>query len=173
MNRLIGIGLTLGVALGALGFATDAVAQAADAKRTLKVQKLFYKEPGLIEVEPRAMRKTLMLTGSVPDEAAQAKANELAKKIRGITDIRDRLRIVPPDVAAATDEEITAKLDEMSAEDEDLEKALAKKKLVFSVTDANVVISGKLSDWSVAASLISSVRNVRGIQTIDFDKLKY
>ena len=64
-----------GLALAFLAPALDAQAQSpADQKRTLKAWKLFYKAPGMIETEPRYMRGTLMITGSVPTEEHIAKA---------------------------------------------------------------------------------------------------
>ena len=176
MHRMFRIGLTLAVAIAAIGLAADVSAQStADAKRTLKGQKLFYKEPGMIEVDVRAMRDTLMLTGSVPTEEHKAKADELAGGIRGVKDVRNRLRVREPDVAAGqvSDDELRAKIEKKIAEDEDLEKAAAKEKFTYEVADGNVTLKGKLGDWSEASSLVSSVRRIPGVQTLNFDKLKY
>jgi osmotically-inducible protein OsmY len=169
-------GIALGIATLAVGLASPAFAQStADAKRTLKASKLFYKEPGMIEVDVRAMKSTLMLTGSVPTEEHKAQADELASQIRGVKDVRNRLRVREPDVAAGqvSDEQLIAKLDKKIEEDQDLAKARAREKFTLTVTDGNVVIVGKLGDWSEASSLVTSVRRTVGVQTLNFDKLKY
>ena len=176
MHRMFRIGLTLAVTIAALGLAADVSAQStADAKRTLKGQKLFYKEPGMIEVDVRAMRDTLMLTGSVPTEEHKAQADEIAGKIRGVKEVRNRLRVREPDVAAGqmSDDELKAKIEKKISEDEDLEKAAAKEKFTYAVADGNVTLKGKLGDWSEAGSLVNSVRRIPGVQTLNFDKLKY
>ena len=176
MQRIVRIGMTLGVALIAFGFVSDAFAQStADAKRTLKAQKLFYKEPGMIEVDVRSMKTTMMLTGSVPSEEHKAQADELAGKIRGIKEVRNRLRVREPDVAAGemSDDVLKAKIEKKIAEDEDLAKAKAREKFEYTVENGNVTIKGKLGDWSEAGSLISSVRRIPGVQTLNLDKLKY
>lgn len=173
MDRLFRNFLTLGLALIAVGWAADVAAQGgpADAKRNLKAGKIFYKVPGLIEVDIRAMKSTLMLTGYVPTEEHKAKADELAKKVRGIKDIRNRIRVREPDVAAMNDDQIIAKLDEKIEDMEDL--ARARRKIEITSTDGNVVISGKLGGYDLAGALISRVRDIRGVKTIDFEKLKY
>ena len=176
MQRTFRIAISLFVAAAAFGIAAEALAQSTgDAKRTLKGQKLFYKEAGMIEVDVRSMKTTLMLTGYVPTEEHKAKAEELAKGIRGVKEIRNRIRVREPDVAAGavSDADLTAKIDKKIQNDEDLAKALAKEKFKYEITEGNVTITGKLGDWSEAGSLIGSIRNIPGVQTIDFDKLKY
>jgi osmotically-inducible protein OsmY len=166
--------LALAIAVAAFGLATDVQAQSTgDAKRALKAQKLFYKEPGLIEVDVRAMRTTLMMTGYVPTEELKAKCDELAKGIRGIKDIRNRIRVREPEVSEKTDEELMAHINKRIDQDEELLREKEKGKFEVTVTDKNVVIKGKLKDWSLAGSLLSIVRDARGVQTIDFTKLKY
>ena len=177
MHRMFrNLGISLGIAVLAVAFVGDAQAQStADAKRTLKAQKAFYKEPGMIEVDCRAMKSTMMLTGNVPTEEHIAKADELAKDIRGVKEVRNRLRVRDPDVAAGsiTDEQLKAKLEKKIEEDEDLAKAKAKEKFTYSIENGNVTLKGKLGDWSDAGSLVNAVRRIPGVQTVDFDKLKY
>ncbi len=166
--------LALGIAIAAFGLATDSFAQSTgDAKRALKAAKLFYKEPGLIEVDIRAMRTTLMMTGYVPTEEHKAKCDELADKIRGIKDIRNRIRVREPDVAAATDEELSKKINQKIDEDEELAREKEKGRFEMSISEGNVTLTGKVKDWSLAGSLIGAVRNARGVKTIDFTGLKY
>ena len=165
--------LAVGLAVAFAGAATDASAQAADAKRTLKAWKLFYKEPGMIEVDVRYMRGTLMMQGSVPTEEDLAKADELAGKLKGIKEVRNRLRVREPEVAAGGDAEILGKIEAKIEDGEELVKAKAKGKLEVTIQDAQVTLVGKLQDYTLATELVNYVRKTPGVKTIDFDKLKY
>ncbi len=166
--------LVAGLALALLGPALDAQAQSpADQKRTLKAWKLFYKTPGMIETEPRMMRGTLMITGSVPSEEHITAADELAGKLKGVKEVRNRLRVSEPEVAAGGDAEIAAKIDQKIEADEETQKPKAKGQLEVTVEDANVTVVGKVNDYMVAHSLIRDIRRTIGVRTINFDKLKY
>jgi osmotically-inducible protein OsmY len=175
MTRLFRSFLAVGITLGLLGLATaDVHAQStADAKRGLKAAKKFYKVPGMIEVEIRAMRTTLMMTGYVPTEELKAQADELADGIRGIKDIRNRIRVREPDTVEATDEELMAKIHKRIKESEDLDRAYESGKFEVTMTDGNAVLTGRVKDWSVAGDLLDAVKDARGVKTIDFDKLNY
>ncbi len=168
VSWIFGIALTV----VALGLGSNALAQSpGDAKRTLKAQKLFYKEPGMIEVELRAMRKTLLITGYVPTDAHMKKADELAGDIKGIKDVRNRIRVREPDVAAAGDEIILASIEKKIKADEELDRA--RRRFELEVTDGNVSVTGKLPDYVLADALVDEIRDTAGVKTIDFDKLKY
>ncbi len=174
MNRSLRHLIASALAVVALGWSADVLAQStADGKRTLKAEKVFYKEPGMIEVKVRAMRGTLMMTGYVPTDEHLKKADELAAKLKGIKDIRNRITVRPPEVASGGDEIIVAKLDEAIEQDEDLAKAKAKGQLELAVSDGNVTASGKVQDWSVAQTLINDIKKVAGVKTLNFDKLRY
>jgi osmotically-inducible protein OsmY len=174
MNRSFGHLLVFSLITLALSWTADVYAQStADGKRTLKAEKIFYKVPGMIEVETRAMRGTLMMTGYVPTEDMLKKADELAQKVKGIKDIRNRIRVRDPEVAAGGDEAIMAKIDKAVAEDEDMSKAKAKGKLDIAISDGNVTVEGKVPDWTVAQALVNDIKKIPGVKTLDFDKLKY
>ena len=174
MNRSFGHLFVFGLIVVALGWTADVSAQStADGKRTLKAEKVFYKVPGMIEVETRAMRGTLMMTGYVPSEELLKKADELAQKVKGIKDIRNRIRVREPEVGAGGDEAILAKIDKAVEEDEDMSKAKAKGKLDIAISDGNVTVTGKVPDWTVAQALVNDVKRVPGVKTLDFDKLRY
>ncbi len=155
--------------LTVLAWSPGAFAQGAkDAKLALKAQKEIYKAADLIDVEVQSMMPMIYLRGTVPNDEASAKAEKLAN-VRGAKEIRNRLRVREPDVASAPDETIKAKIDEAIAEDE----ALKKAKLEITVQEGNVKIKGKVSDYTVAGSLINEVRKVAGVRSIDFEELKY
>ena len=62
--------ITLSLAAAVLFWAPIVEAQsAADAKRTIRAQRKYYKEPGYIDAEIRYMRGTLLVTGWVGTEA--------------------------------------------------------------------------------------------------------
>ncbi len=164
--------IAFGLVILAMGFAFEASAQStADAKRTLKVGKKFYVEPGMIEVKLQSMRGLLMMTGSVASEDLLKKAEELASGQKGIKEVRNRIVVREPDVAAPSDEEILAKIEKSITEDEELTRA--RRKIEITSTDRNVVVTGKLKDYAQAGSLINEIRQIRGIKTLDYKKLKY
>lgn len=174
MNRPFRYVISLGLAVLALSWASGAVAQStADGKRTLKAEKIFYKEPGMIEVTLRAMRGTLMMTGYVATDENLKKADELAEKVKGIKDIRNRIRVREPEVASAGDDIITAKIDKAIEEDEDLARAKAKGKLEIEVSEGNVVAKGKLPGWDIAQTLVNDIKKIGGVKTLNLDDLKY
>ena len=174
MNRPFRYVISLGLAVLALSWASGAVAQStADGKRTLKAEKIFYKEPGMIEVTLRAMRGTLMMTGYVATQENLKKADELAEKVKGIKDIRNRIRVRDPEVASAGDDIITAKIDKAIEEDEDLARAKAKGKLEIEVSEGNVVAKGKLPGWDIAQTLVKDIKKIGGVKTLNLDDLKY
>jgi osmotically-inducible protein OsmY len=173
MYRTVQIALLLALGLGVSGWAADVSAQAADQKRSLKAAKLFYKEPGMIEVDVRAMRSTLMLTGSVPTEEALAKADELAKEIRGIKEVRNRIRVREPEVDAPSDEVLMEKIQAKIELDEDLVRAKERGRLEVTIEDRHVTVTGKLQDWAVAQTLVNDIRRTPGVLTLNFEKLKY
>lgn len=165
-------GLGLALLLGVVGTSSDAFAQAADAKRGLKAQKEFYATPGMIDVEVRAMRGTLMITGSVPDEKLIAKADEIGGNVRGIKEVRNRLRVRPPiEANGVTDADLLAKIETKIEKDDDLKQA--RRRFEVEVSEGNVKLTGALPDYTTAQGLITDIRRIPGVQTIDFDKLKY
>jgi osmotically-inducible protein OsmY len=165
--------VALGIALSIVAGAGEAFAQAADQKRTLKAWKAFYVEPGMIEVEVRYMRGTLLMTGDVPSEEHMKKADELADKIKGVKDVRNRLRVREPAVAATTDADLQARIIKNIEEDDELSKSYAKGQLEVAVEKGDVTVDGKVGDYTVATQLIQDIRKIPGVKTIDFKKLKY
>jgi osmotically-inducible protein OsmY len=159
----------LALAVVLLGWAPSVFAQGPrDAKLALKAQQKIYKNAGMIDVEVQAMSGFLYLRGTVSDEEASKSAEDLAK-VPGAKEVRNRLKVGEIDVAAASDDQIQAGIAEKIAADEDL----SKSKLDVAVTDGNVSVEGKVSDYTVAGTLISDIRKVEGVKSIDFEKLNY
>ncbi len=178
MTRILWAFAALASMTFTFGPSLDANAQAADQKRSLKAMELFYKEPGMCDVEIQAMRTTLMITGNVPSEDVKKKADELGAKIRGVQDVRNRLNVKPPEVAAGSVpcDQILKKVEEEIAEDEDLSQAKARGPGGLDVKcegSGDLKIAGRVPDYTVAKGLISDVRRIQGCNTIDFAELKY
>ena len=164
--------ITLSLAAAVLFWAPVVEAQsAADAKRTIKAQRKYYKEPGYIGAEIRYMRGTLLVTGWVATEALVEKATGIGESVKGVEDMRNRLVVKDYDGAAPPDSEGLAKIDERIDTDEDL--ARVRRKLEITVDGGGVTIVGKVSDYAQVAAIIRSVRKVPGVVSINFDKFKW
>jgi osmotically-inducible protein OsmY len=172
MVQLIRVFLALGIALAFVTYSPEASAQSpADAKRTLKLWKVLYAEPGFMEVDARYMRGTVLLTGDVATEELSQQASELMEKQRGVKDLRNRLRVREPDVAAAPCETIMEKIEAEIAADEELAQSRRKYEIVCE--ESNVTVTGKLGDYTLANTLLNEIRKIEGVTTMNFDKLKY
>ena len=112
MNRSLRITFSLALAL-AVGFAVQASAQSqAEFKRELKAGKDLYKEPGLMDVTVKSMRGMMMLTGNVATDAESKKAEEIIKAMRGVKEVRNRIRVGKvEECSAANDQTVMAKID--------------------------------------------------------------
>src|SRR5882757_9806396 len=85
-----------------LGLALNASAQSqAEFKRELKAMQTLYKEPGLMEVTVKSMRGMMMLTGNTATPEQSAKAEEIIKTMRGVKEVRNRIRVGKVDDCAA------------------------------------------------------------------------
>jgi osmotically-inducible protein OsmY len=172
MNRSLRIVFSLAVAV-AVGFAGQASAQSqAEFKRELKAGKDLYKEPGLMEVTIKSMRGMMMLTGTVATEEQSKKAEEIVKGMRGVKDVRNRIRVgKTEECSAATDATVMAKIDKEIENDEELTQA--RRKIDIQGKDRNFVIKGELKDYSQAGSLINLVKRVPCINSLNYDELEY
>jgi hypothetical protein len=174
-RHLYGLFTLIVLLVAAALLTTDIQAQGtADAKRGLKAAQEFYKIAGMIEVDLRAMRSTLLMTGYVPTEELKALADELAGQVRGVKDVRNRILVREAELCSGvTDEALLAKIKQKIERDEELARAFASGKFELGASGRNMVVTGKLKDWALALSLIDSIRIARCVNTIDFDKLKY
>jgi osmotically-inducible protein OsmY len=172
MIRSLRMVFTLAIALS-VGLAVTASAQSqAEFKRELKAGKDLYKEPGLMDVTVKSMRGMMMLTGNVATEAESKKAEEIIKGMRGVKEVRNRIRVGSmEDCAAATDATVMAKIDKEIENDEELTQA--RRKIDIQMKDRNVVIKGELKDYSQAGSLINSVKRVPCLNSLNYDELEY
>lgn len=144
----------------------------AELKKELKLGMELYKEPGMMEVQLKAMRAMMMITGTVADEAKSKKAEEIVKGARGVKEVRNRIRVgKTEECAAATDANLMEKLEKEIADDEELTQA--RRKFEIAIKDRNVTLKGSLKDYSQAASLVNMVRRVPCFNSMNYDELDY
>jgi osmotically-inducible protein OsmY len=156
-----------------LGLTGSARAQSqAEFKRELKAMQTLYKEPGLMEVTVKSMRGMMMLTGNTATEDQSKKAEDIIKNMRGVKEVRNRIRVGKvDDCTAAKDADLAAKVDKEIENDEEL--AQARRKLDIAVKDRNITLKGSLKDYSQAGSLVNMVKRVPCFNSMNFDELEY
>jgi osmotically-inducible protein OsmY len=156
-----------------LGLAGSARAQSqAEFKRELKAMQTLYKEPGLMEVTVKSMRGMMMLTGNTATEDQSKKAEDIIKNMRGVKEVRNRIRVGKvDDCTAAKDADLAAKVDKEIENDEEL--AQARRKLDIAVKDRNITLKGSLKDYPQAGSLVNMVKRVPCFNSMNFDELEY
>jgi Spy/CpxP family protein refolding chaperone len=172
MFRTFRNGFALALAL-TVGFAAFASAQGqAEFKRQLKAGALLYKEPGLMEVDIKSMKDEMMLTGTVATAEQSAKAEEIIKGVRGVKKVRNRLRVgAVEECSKANDAELSKKIEEQIANDEELTQA--RRKFELTMKDRNLVVTGELKDYAQAGSLINLIKRVPCLNSLDYEKLEY
>src|SRR5262245_51827176 len=172
MFRTIRNSFALALAL-AFGFAAFASAQSqAEFKRELKAGQSLYKEPGLMDVSIKSMKTMMMLTGNVATEEQSKKAEEIIKNIRGVKEVRNRIRVGQvEDCSKTTDAELTTKIEKEIENDEEL--AQARRKFEMNIKDRNVTVKGELKDYSQAGSLINMIKRIPCFNSLNYDELEY
>jgi len=172
MNRSLRTVFSLAVAL-CVGFAVQASAQSqAEFKRELKAGKDLYKVPGMMEVTVKSMRGMMMITGNVATDAESKQAEEIIKGMRGVKEVRNRIRVgTVEDCTAANDQTVMAKIDKEIENDEELTQA--RRKIDIQIKDRNIVVKGELKDYSQAGSLINLIKRVPCLNSMNYDELEY
>jgi osmotically-inducible protein OsmY len=172
MKRMVALILSL-VLVAVAGLAGKASAQSqAEFKRELKAGVILYKEPGLMEVTIKSMRGMMMMTGNVATDEQSKKAEEIIKGMRGVKEVRNRIRVGKvEECGTADDKTIMAKIDKEIENDEELTQA--RRKIDITSTSRNVVVKGELKDYSQAGSLINLIKRVPCINSLDYEKLEY
>jgi len=172
MQRSLAARFAVALAL-VLGFALNASAQSqAEFKRELKAMQTLYKEPGLMEVTVKSMRGMMMLTGNAATDDQSKKAEEIIKSMRGVKEVRNRIRVGKvDDCAAVKDADLMAKVEKEIANDEELTQA--RRKVDIAIKERNVVLKGSLKDYSQAGSLVYLVKRVPCFNSLNFDELDY
>ena len=172
MYRSLGIAVALAFAF-LVGSAHNASAQSqAEFKRELKAMQTLYKEPGLMEVTVKSMRGMMMLTGNTATDEQSKKAEEIIKNMRGVKEVRNRIRVGKVDECTTVkDADLMAKVEKEIANDEELTQA--RRKYEIEIKDRNATVKGELKDYSQAGTLINLIKRVPCFNSLNFDGLEY
>ena len=101
-----------------------------------------------------------ILTGSVASDRARAAAVAAARRVPGIRDVHDEVRVEPD--GDGSDEHILASVRMML----ELDVAVAPERLIVSVTNGHVTIGGHV-EWPVQAhAAIAAAHRVRGVRDV-------
>ena len=170
MKRMVGVILSL--VLVATFAGTAAAQSQAEFKRELKAGVILYKEPGMMEVTVKSMRGMMMMTGNVATEEQSKKAEEIIKGMRGVKEVRNRIRVGKvEECSASNDQTIMAKIDKEIENDEELTQA--RRKIEITSATRNVTVKGDLKDYSQAGSLINLIKRVPCINSLNYEELDY
>ena len=119
-----------------------------------------------------AIAGMMMMTGNVATEEDSKKAEEIIKGMRGVKEVRNRIRVGNvEDCSAATDETVMAKVEKEIGNDEELTQA--RRKIDIQIKDRNLVVKGGLKDYSQAGSLINLIKRVPCVNSLDYEELDY
>jgi osmotically-inducible protein OsmY len=125
-----------------------------------------------MEVTVKSMRGMMMLTGNVATDDQSKKAESIIKDMRGVKEVRNRIRVgQTDDCSAVKDADLSAKVDKEIENDEEL--AQARRKIDISIKDRNITLKGSLKDYSQAGSLVNMVKRVPCFNSMNFDELEY
>ncbi len=167
MKRALRV-LIIPLAFLAIGLA-GRLAPGSEEPTTLKAQQLFYREPGMINVEVRTAEGMMTLSGSVATDQLRTRAAEIAREVGSVNEVRNRIRVVSAPVDSPPDEALLAEIEAQIAEDSEL--APVRPMLDITVEDSNVILEGALPGWRLVSALIRGIRQIRGIKTLDFMRL--
>ena len=95
-----------------------------------------------MEVTVKSMRGMMMLTGNVATDEQSKKAEEIIKSMRGVKEVRNRIRVGKVDDCSATkDADLMAKIEKEIENDEELTQA--RRKFDISIKDRNMTLKGE------------------------------
>ena len=123
----------------------------------------------MIDVEVRTAEGAMTLSGSVATDDLRTRADEIAREVGGVNEVRNRIRVVPATVDSPPDEALLAEIEAKIAEDSEL--APVRPMLDITVEDSNVTLAGALPGWRLVSALIRGIRRIRGIKTLNFIRL--
>jgi osmotically-inducible protein OsmY len=139
-----------------------------DAWVTSKVKlSLFTTENvGSTDINVDTMDGRVTLHGTVGSEAEKARAEQVARSIDGVREVRNMLAVVPPakqDAVAAKDAEIEDRVEQALAAD----KSLSDSDIdVASVNGGIVVLEGSAATLSDHVRAVETARDVKGVRQV-------
>ena len=102
----------------------------------------------------------ITLTGTVGTVAQREDAVRAVRNLSGVRAVSDRITVVPVKVAPA---------DVKRAIEEALERQVEReaKRIVVTVTDGNVVLSGDVRSWAERLAVAGAAGSIPGVQKVD------
>lgn len=170
ITRTLAVRLALGTTL-ALGCATAArAADTGDAWITTKAQiaLLTTSDLGATGINVDTVDGKVTLHGSVATQAEKARAETVAKDIKGVRSVNNLLQVVPPkaeDRVEAKDDQIESRVEQALENDQRLKGSSID---VASVNDGVVLLRGKadsMSDHLEALNVAGKVPGVRRVES--------
>jgi hyperosmotically inducible protein len=160
---------TAGLAAALALLATPAfAAQPEDAWITTKVKMALLTDDSVdgLDINVDTFDGRVTLHGTVDSSIEKVEAESLARKIKGVTDVRNLIAVVPAAAQNATevaDEELAKHVTTVLERD----KALSKSDIgVKSVNEGVVVLSGQASTLSAHHRAIADARAVPGVRQV-------
>jgi hyperosmotically inducible protein len=161
--------VAVGAALvGGLALAAPTLAATPDAWVTTKIKLALMTTEGVssTDVNVDTLDGHVTLHGTVGSEQEKARAEQAARGIEGVKDVRNMLAVVPPsqqDVVEAKDDEIEKQVEAALAAD----KSLADSDIdVASVNKGVVVLSGTAASLTDHLNAVADARGVRGVRQV-------
>lgn len=155
------------VLVAATAFATStALADAPDPWITTKVKVSLLTAEGVnpLDVSVDTIDGRVTLQGQVPTAAEQAKAEQVARGVNGVRDVRNLIQVVPDSTkehVEAADDDVRTRVQTALDEDPALEGIE-----VTSVNDGVVVLGGEAETLSAHMDALEEARAVPGVRRV-------
>jgi hyperosmotically inducible protein len=156
------------VLAGGLAFATPAVAaDAPDPWITTKVKAalLMADDVDGLQINVDTVSGRVTLHGDVATDAEKAHAEELARKVEGVREVRNLIQVVPEsrrEQVAASDDAIRERVTRALQDDPALSGVS-----VESVNDGVVLLGGKVDSMTAHLSALEKARGVEGVRRVE------
>lgn len=153
--------------VAAMTFATStALADAPDPWITTKVKVSLLTAEGVnpMDVNVDTLDGRVTLQGQVPTAAEQAKAEQVARGVDGVRDVRNLIQVVPASAkehVAASDDDVRTRVQTALDEDPALQGVE-----VSSVDDGVVVLGGEAETLSAHKDALEAARAVSGVRRV-------
>jgi hyperosmotically inducible periplasmic protein len=155
------------VALGTFASGTALAADRPDPWITTKVKVALLTADGVnpLDVNVDTVDGRVTLHGQVPTAAEQAKAEQVARGIDGVREVRNLIQVVPAsasEAVEAADEDVKKRVQEAL----DANQALQGVEVV-SVNDGVVVLGGEAETLSAHVDALEAARDVSGVRRVE------
>lgn len=161
--------ISCGLAVGALLFSAPALAdQPEDALITTKVKMSLLTDKTVdgLDIDVDTFDSKVTLHGKVDSAAEKTQAESLARKVSGVTDVRNLLSVVPPKAQSAVevaDDAIAGHVKTVLERDQALKGSDIRVK---SVNNGIVVLTGEAKTLSAHRRALEDARAVEGVRQV-------